>query len=79
MSNTTDNIETQKLRERVAKLEQAVREAAVLADFAETWITDPAIDGMRRLKGKGDRFRELLGGPEDASEGDRPARDERPG
>lgn len=48
------------LRERVKELEDAVRDAAVLADFAECWITDPAIEGMRRLEGGGEKFRALL-------------------
>ena len=43
-----------------AEMVEMVKEAAVLAYFAECWITDPAIEGMSRLKGSGDKFRAAL-------------------
>ena len=43
-----------------AELVEMVKDAAVLADFAECWVTDPAIEGMSRLKGGGDKFRAAL-------------------
>jgi hypothetical protein len=43
-----------------AELVEMVKDAAVLADFAKCWITDPAIEGMSRLKGGGDKFRAAL-------------------
>ena len=49
-----------KLLQINAELVEMVKEAAVLADFAECWITDPAIEGMSRLKGRGDKFRAAL-------------------
>ena len=52
--------ERDSLRAVNAELLKLVEDAAVLADFAECWITDPAIEGMSRLKGRGDKFRAAI-------------------